>query len=329
MPLISVIIPAYNAERTILETIESVQQQTFSDFELIVINDGSTDRTLERLDTVEDPRLQIFSYSNGGLPVARNRGISHATGEFIAFLDADDLWTPDKLELQLAALQHRPEAGVAYSWTYFMDDQGKSFHVGEPIFFEGNVYAKLLVSNFIASGSNPLIRRQAIESVGEFDSTLRAAEDWDYWLRLAPRWPFVIVPKPQIFYRLSSGAMSSKVEVMEKYNLIVLERAFQLAPPELQYLKNQSLANVYQYMTQLCLTRVIGSERTEHAAQKLQMAIRFYPQILQKRKTQTLLLKLLLLRIVSPKFANGFFQFITKLRATRIQNSNDEKLFVS
>src|SRR5690242_20728341 len=99
-PQISVIIPVYNGERTILETIASVQQQTFSDFELIVINDGSTDRTLELLNSVEDPRLKILSYSNGGLPVARNRGISHATGEFITFIDADDLWTSDKLEAQ-------------------------------------------------------------------------------------------------------------------------------------------------------------------------------------------------------------------------------------
>jgi len=88
MPTISVIIPAYNAGSTILETITSVQQQTFSDFEIIVINDGSKDRTLELLSTVKDPRLKIFSYSNGGVPVARNHGLEHATGDFIAFLDA-------------------------------------------------------------------------------------------------------------------------------------------------------------------------------------------------------------------------------------------------
>ncbi len=120
MPKISIITPAYNAERTILETIESVQNQTFSNFELIVINDGSKDRTLDLLQTIKDERLKIFSYENGGVAIARNRGLSHATGDFIAFIDADDLWTPDKLELQLAALQKHPEAGVAYSWTYFM-----------------------------------------------------------------------------------------------------------------------------------------------------------------------------------------------------------------
>src|SRR4028118_518511 len=128
MPQISVIIPAYNAERTIRETIESVQQQTFLDLELIVINDGSKDRTVELVQSIKDDRLKIFSYENGGVCVARNRGIDHANGEFIAFLDADDLWTPDKLELQAAALKQHPEAGVAYSWTYFMDvdEQGEA-----------------------------------------------------------------------------------------------------------------------------------------------------------------------------------------------------------
>jgi len=105
MPLISVI-PAYNAEHTILKT-PVCSRTNFSNFELIVINDGSTDRTLEILNRIVDTRLKIFSYENGGLPVARNRGIIHATGEFIAFIDADDLWTSDKLELQLAALQSR------------------------------------------------------------------------------------------------------------------------------------------------------------------------------------------------------------------------------
>jgi len=121
MPVISVIIPAYNAEKTILETIQSLQKQTFTDFEIIVINDGSTDGTVELLNAIEDSRVKVFSYENGGLPVARNRGIDRATGEYITFVDADDLWTPDKLELQLTALRQHPEAGIAYSWTAFIN----------------------------------------------------------------------------------------------------------------------------------------------------------------------------------------------------------------
>ena len=110
MPKISVVVPAYNSQNTICETITSVLQQSFSDFELIVINDGSTDRTLELLSDVKDARLKVYSYPNGGLPAARNRGIIRATGEFLSFIDADDLWTSDKLELQLQALQENPKS---------------------------------------------------------------------------------------------------------------------------------------------------------------------------------------------------------------------------
>ncbi|WP_414754035.1 glycosyltransferase family 2 protein [Anabaena sp. CCY 9910] len=295
MPTISVIIPAYNAERTILETISSVQQQTFSDFELIIINDGSTDRTLELIQNIQDERLKIFSYENGGLPVARNRGISLASGEFIAFLDADDLWTPDKLELQLTALQQNPEAGVAYSWTYFMDEQGKSSIPGVSLFFEGDVQANLLVNNFLASGSNPLVRKQAIESVGEFDSNYTACEDWDYWLRLSAAWNFVVVPKHQIFYRQSATSMSStKVKNMEDNGLLVIEKTFQSVKPELQYLKNQSLAWIYQYSTQQYLKQNINNiEAVRHAREKLWQAIRLHPPILLANYAQDLIIWLI------------------------------------
>lgn len=281
MPIISVVIPAYNAERTVLETVESVQKQTFSDLEIIVINDGSTDHTLELLQNVEDERLKIFSYENGGLCVARNRGASHASGELIAFLDADDLWTADKLELQIAALQQHPEAGVAYSWTYFMDEQTKVTYTGVSTFFEGNVQAKLLTNNFIASGSNPLIRRQAIESVGGFDPTCAGCADWDYWLRLSACWSFVVVPKHQVFYRQSSSSMSSKVKTMEEAGLIVIEKAFQAAPVELQSLKKPSLAWFYLYCTQQYLRNATKSiDEVNQAGQKLWQAIRLHPQIL-------------------------------------------------
>ncbi|ABA20467.1 Glycosyl transferase, family 2 [Trichormus variabilis ATCC 29413] len=295
MPTISVIIPAYNAERTILATISSVQQQTFSDFELIIINDGSTDRTLELIQNIQDERLKIFSYENGGLPVARNRGISLASGEFIAFLDADDLWTPDKLELQLAALQQNPEAGVAYSWTYFMDEQGKSSIPGVSLFFEGDVQANLLVNNFLASGSNPLVRKQAIESVGDFDSNYKACEDWDYWLRLSADWNFVVVRKHQIFYRQSATSMSStKVKNMEDNGLLVIEKTFQSVKPELQYLKNQSLAWIYQYSTQQYLKQNINNiEAVRHAREKLWQAIRLHPPILLANYAQDLIIWLI------------------------------------
>ncbi|NJL79247.1 MAG: glycosyltransferase [Richelia sp. RM2_1_2] len=314
MSQISVIIPAYNAQNTILETINSVLQQTFCDLELIVINDGSTDKTLEILETVKDARLKVYSYANGGLPTARNRGIDLAKGKFISFIDADDLWTPDKLELQLKALQQNLTAGVAYSWTICMGNNGNSFHPGVAENFQGNVYSNLLIGNFIASGSNVLIRREAIESVGYFDENLKSCEDWDYWLRLAKKWNFVVVSKPQIIYRLSSGAMSSKLDVMEKYQTLVLQRAFASAPLELQYLKNRGFAYIYLFMTRLCLTRTNNDKSLGQATEKLWKAIRFYPIIIFGREAQVLLFKLLVLTILSPKIGTDILNKITTVR---------------
>jgi len=316
MPAISIIIPAYNAERTILETIKSVQQQTFSDFELIVINDGSRDRTLKILEDVKDERITVFSYENAGVSIARNRGITHATGDFISFIDADDLWTPDKLELQIAALQQYPEAGVAYSWTNLIDEKGEFLHAGEPIDFTGNVYKELLVRNFIYSGSNPLIRRQVIESVG-FDDTLTHGEDWEFYLRLAAKSPFVVVPKPQILYRQTLKSASSKVEVTEKEVLKAIEKAFSKAPQELQYLKNQNLANLYQYLTGIGLAHARDANQVKEVGQKLQMAIRLYPRTLLNRATQRHLAKWLLMSILSPRLTSYLAQPVSVVRAIR------------
>lgn len=321
MPTISVIVPAYNAQNTILETIASIRSQTFTDFELIIVDDGSSDRTLELLQNIRDPRIKLVAYENSGVSVARNRGISLATSEYLAFIDADDLWTSDKLEQQLAVLQQHSTAGVAYSWTCFMDRQGKFVHTDRPVYFEGNVRAELLKTNFLLSGSNPLIRREALASVGGFDPTLTHAEEWDLYLRLAAKYDFVVVPKTQILYRQTAGSASAKIEVMEKDALKVIERAFQAVPAQLQPLKNQSLANLYRYLAHLYLTKNSDATAAEIARQKLQLAIQSHPQILWKKSTQTLFIKLLLIQLLSPKIAYYLLQKIAQIRANRIQDN--------
>lgn len=288
MPCISVVIPAYNVERTLQETVESVQKQTFRDFELIIINDGSTDQTLRIAQSFSDPRIKTFSYKNGGLPVARNRGIEQATGEFISFIDADDLWTQDKLERQLAALKAEPEVDVAYSWIQSIDEQGHLLHQYHPVFFAGNVYAEILVNNFIANGSNILARREAILAVEGFDPTLRACEDWDFYIRLAAKYHFAVVPDWQIFYRQSSTAMTSKVEVMETFALTVLGKAYQSAPPKYQHLRKKSLAWVYEYCTQQHLRCSNDLNELQIATQKFWKAVQLYPQILLEGYGQSL-----------------------------------------
>ena len=314
-PLISVIIPVYNGERTVLETVQSVLAQTFTHFELIIINDGSSDRTLELLEAVDDPRVRIFSYENGGLPVARNRGIEQAQGEYITFIDADDLWTPTKLSDQLMALQSNPDAGLAYSWTLTMDDKTGALHPGKFVSFDGDVYGQMLLSNFIASGSNAMLTAEAIQNIGEFDAALTSCEDWDYWLRVAARWPFVVVPKPQILYRQSSSAMSSKVDVMEHNHMVVHRRAFQNAPSHLKTLESRSLANEYQFLAQLALTHVDNATGLQVAWDKLGKAIQFHPPIIFSRKSITLLTKLILTTILSPAVSNKLLKRLSQFRS--------------
>lgn len=317
MPKISVIIPAYNAEATILETIDSVLKQTFTDFELLVINDGSQDNTQTVVESISDARVQVISYPNGGVCVARNRGISLAKGELIAFLDADDLWTSDKLEKQYAALQEHPEAGVAYSWTCFMDvtdsQTPPTFLPSLEYEWTGDVYPNLLVQDFIHSGSNTLIRREAIASVGEFDQTCAGCADWDYWLRLAAKWPFVVVKKCQIFYRRMPGSMSSKVEVMEREALIAMEKAYQAAPPELQYLKMLTFTNFHKYCAELYLQRSQDGEAMVKAQEHVQSAISLQPRlIISDRTFQKILVKLMIKKLLPKPLANYLFHSIRK-----------------
>lgn len=304
MALISVIIPAYNAEKTIRRTIESVLNQTFSDFELIVVNDGSQDSTLEIISSISDPRIKVFSYPHTSANPTRNRGFSHSVGEFIAFLDADDLWTSDKLEAQLRALQSNPQAAVAYSWTDWIDESdqflGKCCHVTE----NGNVYAKLLLTCFVVSGSNPLIRRQAFIEIGGFDESLVASQDFDLYLRLAAHYEYVAVPAPQVLYRISANSMFSNVRRHEETSLLVRERAFNQAPESLpQSLKQYSIANFYKCTIFRLLNDPPNREKGLESARILWNVIKYDPVMLRKKVTLKLLYKIFIFSLMPPKFA--------------------------
>ncbi|WP_017319134.1 glycosyltransferase [Mastigocladopsis repens] len=248
-PKISVIIPAYNSEKTIQRTIESVLNQSFTEFELIIINDGSQDSTLDIAAQVKDPRIKVFSYANAGANVSRNRGLSHALGEFVSFLDADDIWTPDKLARQLQALQENVDAKVAYSWTDYIDENDQFLLSGTHITANGDVYEQLLLSDFLENGSNPLIYKEALIRLGGFDESLSAGQDWDMWLRLANEYNFVAVPSVQILYRIRANSQSSNLPRQEKACLQVLKQAYQARPSIARKTWNLSLANLYKYLT--------------------------------------------------------------------------------
>ncbi|MBW4602818.1 MAG: glycosyltransferase family 2 protein [Calothrix sp. FI2-JRJ7] len=326
MPTISVIIPTYNNQRTILETIESIQKQSFSDLEIVVINDGSTDDTLKILNSIPDERVKVFTYENSGVSTARNRGISVARGKYIAFLDGDDLWTQNKLELQYSALEQHPEAGLAYSLTYMMSENGKQVHKCDPIYYEGNVYTKLLAGNFIIGiSSNILVRKAAIDSVGIFDTTLSHYEDWDWCLRLASKWSFVAVPEYQVFYRLSSGSASTNIEAFEKSVLTVINRAIQNAPQGIESLskiRSKSIANCHLYWSQLYLTRVPGFKGVTQARYHLLKAARLSPIVILKKYALILVVKLIAMHFLTPEVAGRILNFITNSRAMPAQKAN-------
>jgi glycosyltransferase involved in cell wall biosynthesis len=323
-PLISVIIPAYNAEKTILRTIESVLSQTYSNFELIVINDGSTDDTLNLITKIKDNRLKIHSFENAGLPSARNRGIKLSSGEFISFIDADDLWSPDKLESQLQALQSKLSAAVAYSWTLLIDDKGHLLKVLDPIYYEGDVYRELLIGCFITSGSNVLIRKKCIEKVGLFDPSLKSAADWEYWIRLGKSWPFALVPRYQILYRVHSESISCNVESVKGDILKVVDRVYLSAPLKYQPLKRKSMSTAHQYLTSLYLLRETGLHWEKEASMNFKTSIKYYPFMLLCKNTQYNLWTIILLKLLPSRLSKIIIAFIRKIKLILIKSLNQE-----
>jgi glycosyltransferase involved in cell wall biosynthesis len=312
MVQISVITPVYNGENTIRETIASVLDQTFADFELIVIDDGSTDGTLEAIASFDDPRIRVFSYANAGQGKSRNRGIELAEGNSIAFIDADDLWTPDKLEAQWQALQANSEAAVAYSWTDHIDENGQFLRPGPHLSFNGDVWEPLVLADFIGSGSNPLIRTEALKQVGGFEPSLPPAEDWDLWLRLAKRYPFAVVPRVQILYRVASHTTSFNIWRMEKSSLRVIDRAF-AGISDRDRLKRCSLANRYKYLTYKALDKSIGRPQAATAAKFLWLAIRYDPVLLRRRVIWKAALKIAIALIFPSKSAMALQQKLARM----------------
>ncbi|PSB33840.1 glycosyltransferase [Chlorogloea sp. CCALA 695] len=303
-PIISVVIPVYNGAKTIKETIESVLQQTYQSFEIIAINDGSTDDTLAVINSIQDPKIKVFSYANAGLSASRNRGFARACGEFIAFLDADDLWTNDKLESQLEALQQSPQAAVAYSWTDHIDEYGQFLRPASYTSYSGNIYERLLVGNFLACGSNTLIRAQSLTQIGGFDESLNSAEDWDMWLRLSALYEFVVVPRPQVLYRISPSSMSTNISKMEIASLQVIERAYNQAPKSLHYLKKEALGFLYKFLMSKVLQDSVKRQRGLKAAKVLFNYLKQDSSLLQSGRLKLYLLSKVITANLLPFYQN-------------------------
>lgn len=241
MTEVSVVIPAYNAMAYLPETIATVLNQTYTDFEVIVVNDGSTDNTQEWVSQIEDSRVKLVSQENRGLAGARNRGIEESQGKYLAFLDADDLWSPTKLAQQFQVLDNHPEIGVVYTWVAYVDEQGKSTGRIVQNQQEGHIWQKLTESNLVECGSVAMVRRECFDRCGVFDRNLGSfVEDWDMWLRIANYYQFKVVKQPLVSYRQIASSASRNWEEMAKSYQLVVEKAFATASWQDLPLRNRS-----------------------------------------------------------------------------------------
>lgn len=226
MPAISVVMPVYNVERFVATAIQSVLDQTFKDFELIIVNDCSPDNSMAVCQAFSDERIRIINHNqNRGLAGARNTGILAATGAYIGFLDSDDFWHPEKLKKHKAHLDANPAVGVSFSRSAFVDPAGNPTKFYQMPSLTDITPDHLFRRNPVGNGSAPVIRRETLEAIGHvvqfrgdiekryFDSDLRRSEDIECWLRIAlsSEWKIEGIPEPLTYYRLNAGGLSANL----------------------------------------------------------------------------------------------------------------------
>lgn len=237
VPTFSVLVPAYNAGRTIAATLRSVLLQTRDDFQVIVVDDGSTDDTYSEVRRFDDLRIVVIRQPNGGLSAARNAGLAQADGEYVCLLDSDDLWLPTYLEVMSSALTSQPQAPFAYPDAWALDDKtGRISRPSatarqrppHPLPSEAPLFLhELLRRNFIFGSA--MIRRTVLDTVGPFRNSLRSAEDYELWLRILAHGRVPIrVPQRLAICRRRAGSLSSNEAAMldalaEVYRIVAEE----------------------------------------------------------------------------------------------------------
>lgn len=242
---VAVVIPAYNAQATLAGTLMSVRQQTYRDTEIIVVDDGSKDGTRALADRIaaDDPRIHVISQANAGVAAARNTGWQSTGADLIAFVDADDLWAPAKLEKQIAALGAAGDgAGLVYTWYAMIDKDDYVIYRSDEIYYDGDVLDKLFEDNFVGNGSSPLVRRKLLIEVDGFESSLRnndaqGCEDLMLYCRVAERAGFAVVPEYLVGYRQTAENMSADLPRMLRSWLLVVDEMIGRHPDKAEHLR--------------------------------------------------------------------------------------------
>jgi len=244
---ISAIVPVYNCARYVGKAIESIFAQTHPASEIIVVDDGSTDGTRDALERYKSSITYIYQ-KNAGEPAARNTGMRHSSGDYIAYLDADDLWMPDKLELQLQYLKTHPNCDLVYTDMMTFDDQGIIEHSVRAargrVYCSGKIFPQLFRETLFGSGS-VLFRKEAAEKVGGFDETFLVGSDYEMWLRMARHFDFGYVDKPLLMYRQHPEMSTQKLGKIPQggipWQVKVLKRTLELFPEVRRELGNSAI----------------------------------------------------------------------------------------
>jgi glycosyltransferase involved in cell wall biosynthesis len=246
-PVVSVVTPAYNALQFLPDTIRSVVNQTFPDFEFIIVDDGSSDGTGEYISNYSDRRIVALIRENRGPSAARNAGITVSRGKYIAFLDADDLWLPQKLDRQVQQMEADSEIGLTHTGISYIDEHSREIQPPLGVSGQGMIRKAMLINPSVRCASTPLIRRSCFAQVGMFSEDLRQHADWDMWLRISEKFKIAIIDEPLTQYRQHSANMTKAVEHMMTEMQTVIERAFERVPESGATLKHRAYGSAYMF----------------------------------------------------------------------------------
>jgi len=241
--------PAFNAGPFIEQALDSVLCQTYPNIEIWVIDDGSQDHTLQIATSLskDDDRIKVLQQSNKGAASARNLGIEKSVGEFIAPIDADDLWDSTKIEKQVdLILRGGPELGLIYTWWTCIDEDGIPFYNSPKWTMSGKVFKTLLAINFIGNASVAMYRRECIQQVGGYIGP--GCEDWELSLRIAEKYQFAVVPEFLVKYRSVKGSTAGDFDMMEKSHELMIEELKQKHPEIHKRVFQNSTSNFYIYL---------------------------------------------------------------------------------
>jgi glycosyltransferase involved in cell wall biosynthesis len=299
MPKVSVIIPVYNSEKFIVQTLESVFAQTLQDFELLIIDDESKDTSISLCEKYHDPRMKIIHQKNRGLAGARNTGIRHAQGDYLAFLDSDDLWLSEKLEKHVQHLDLSPKVGVSFSRSSFIDEQGNSLGIYQIPKLTNIDPGHLFCRNPISNGSAAVFRKEVFDDIkfqanlyGEvedfyFDDEFRQAEDVECWLRIALQTSWLIegIPESLTQYRVNAGGLSANVYRQYEYWEKIITKTQTYNPAFMAQWANKARAYKLRYLAR----RAVRERSRAMATEFIHSALKTDPTILLEEPLRTVL----------------------------------------